>query len=312
VASDLDTIAYQAGIIDSGISVLTVMEKRLGANPSATLNAIAQGKCAAEVSQVADATSPVSVSALKVLTQSAFDCASTVAELGITGVVQGIISTVVGLVENVLQTGFLAAMAIEGGVSGTTSTITVSRSAAPPAGGAGVVSLDGSVGNLRFGNSTQADVYAAAGTPAATAEGNFGLPGAPNYEALGYQCSSNPVPAANSTGPILNLGGPPYCLTVYYLDASTGLLEAFATASPNFRTTRGTTVGMTSAKAQQLEGQPDVDGCFEGISLAENNPATILIDIPNPAGPPPSPTDMVTELESETSAGAPGVGLLFC
>jgi hypothetical protein len=131
VASDLDTIAYLAGIIDSGISVLTAMEKRLGANPSATLNSIAQGKCAAEASNVANATSPVSVAALTGLTQLAFDCASIVAELGITGVVQGIISTVAGLVENVLQTGFLAAMIIVGGVSGTTSTITVSRSTPP-------------------------------------------------------------------------------------------------------------------------------------------------------------------------------------
>jgi hypothetical protein len=45
-------------------------------------------------------------------------------------VIQGIVATVSGLIENVLQSGFLGAMIIVGGLSGATSTITVSKAAA--------------------------------------------------------------------------------------------------------------------------------------------------------------------------------------
>jgi hypothetical protein len=127
VRSDLDTEAYLASIIDSGVSLLTVMSARLGGNPKAVLGAIAQGACAALVAQIVKSTPNVSLSNIAALTKVAVACASSVVDLGVSGVVQGIVATVSGLIENVLQTGFLGAMIIVGGVSGATSTVTVSK-----------------------------------------------------------------------------------------------------------------------------------------------------------------------------------------
>lgn len=129
VFSDLDTEAYLASTIDSGVSLLTVMSDRLGGNPKTVLDAIGQGACATEVAQVLRTTSPVSLSDLSALTGVAVDCVSAVVDLGATGAVQGIIATTSGLIENVLQSGFLGAMIVVGGVSGATSTITVTRAA---------------------------------------------------------------------------------------------------------------------------------------------------------------------------------------
>lgn len=127
VRSELDTEAYLASIIDSGFSLLTVMASRLGGNPKEVLNTIAQGACAAQVVQAVDASSTVSLSTIAGLTEVAVTCASSVVDLGVSGVIQGIIATASGLIENVLQTGFLGAMIIVGGLSGTASVITVSR-----------------------------------------------------------------------------------------------------------------------------------------------------------------------------------------
>jgi hypothetical protein len=132
IHSSLDMEAYLSGIIESGVNVLTVMEKKLGKNPKATLDAIAQGKCAYELGQLTYTNNPVSVETLKGLTQVAFDCAATVVELGTAGVVQGIIGTVTGLIENLLQTAFGAAILIVGGPAGTDTTITMSHSASAP------------------------------------------------------------------------------------------------------------------------------------------------------------------------------------
>lgn len=133
VRSDLDTEAYLASIIDSAVSLLTVMSSRLGGNPKAVLDSIAKGACAAQVVQAVDASSTVSLSTIAALTRVAVACASSVVDLGVSGVIQGIVATASGLFENVLQTGFLGAMIIVGGLSGTASTITVSRAAASAA-----------------------------------------------------------------------------------------------------------------------------------------------------------------------------------
>jgi hypothetical protein len=69
VRSDLDTEAYLASIIDSGVSLLTVMASRLGGNPKTVLNTIAQGACAAQVVQAVDASSTVSLSTISALTK---------------------------------------------------------------------------------------------------------------------------------------------------------------------------------------------------------------------------------------------------
>lgn len=184
-------------------------------------------------------------------------------------------------------------------------------------GGTGVIGTDGSVGDLRFGSSTQADIRAAAGIPEVTSAASYPAPGTPDFKAVGYQCSPNVIPGAKPL--LLSTGTLTFCVTVYYLNASTGLLEAFETASPNFHTTKGTTVGQSSAQAQQLEGQPPVvTGCGEGIALS--SAATVVIEI-STQGSSPTSSGTVTDIRAETSKrfgppgitpGAPGVGLLYC
>jgi hypothetical protein len=167
-------------------------------------------------------------------------------------------------------------------------------------GGSGVVTPDGAVGNLQFGKSTESDVRASAGAPGVVAQGSFHAPGHPDYKALGYDCAASALAG---------------CLTIYYLDATTGLLEAFYTASPHFETTKGTKVGMTSATAQQREGGSVGNGCVYGITLFDKTPATILMDRHSPARAAPAPTDLVTDLKSEATSSlgfVGGVGLLFC
>jgi hypothetical protein len=129
VISNLDTLAYLTGVIESGVNVLTLMENKLGKHPQAVLDAISQGKCADEAGQLAYITSPISLSALDQLSQTAIDCASTVVNLGTGGTIDAIIGTVDGLIENVLQSAFGAAILAVGGPNGTNTAITMSRAA---------------------------------------------------------------------------------------------------------------------------------------------------------------------------------------
>jgi len=129
VLSDFDVEAYLTSIIDSAVSLLTVIYGRLGGSPKVALNAIGKGACLAEATQALDTKSPVSLSTASALTRVAFDCASAVLDLGAVGVIQGVIMTIASLIENVLQTGFFGAVLVAGGLSGLTSTITVSRAA---------------------------------------------------------------------------------------------------------------------------------------------------------------------------------------
>lgn len=130
ISTELDTVAYLASIIESGVNVLTVMEKKLGQTAKASLDALNRGKCSYELGQVSYTTTPVSVAILKALTQVAFDCASSVVDLAATGVVQGVISSAAGLIENALQAGFGAIILIAGGPFGTTTCVTVGRTSA--------------------------------------------------------------------------------------------------------------------------------------------------------------------------------------
>jgi hypothetical protein len=163
-------------------------------------------------------------------------------------------------------------------------------------GGSGVVSTDGSVGSLKFGVSTQADVEAFAGPPQSTTGAS--IPGFPAYTALEYLCG---VPAS-----LWN------CQTTYYLNTSTGLLEGFGTTSPNFHTSRGTTVGMSAAEAQRREDNKGSDGCQFGINLAPGTgvgAANVRIFLPsNPTGS--GLVGSVTEIASAAVSG--DVGNLFC
>ncbi|MFI4991568.1 MAG: hypothetical protein ACHQHO_11745 [Solirubrobacterales bacterium] len=127
------------------------------------------------------------------------------------------------------------------------------------------ISLTGVVGPVRLAKSTQAEVVAALGPPEAEGQGNLvggGQSAYANYIALGYEC-----------GPVRHTGllpaspeGPPYCHTVYYIDAATGVLGGFWTSSRRYATSHGTRVGMSEARAAAGEHRPATIGCLSGIS----------------------------------------------
>jgi hypothetical protein len=180
---------------------------------------------------------------------------------------------------------------------------------------ASIVTTSGAVGTLQIGTSTEAEVQDVAGPPQSTSIGNM-VSGStdnqsmvPNYRALGYNC--NPP----SGDPIES------CQTVYFLDASTGVLQSFATTSRSFRTTNGTTVGASVAMAEQLEGQQfSSPGCEPASIYLGGSATTTWVAIRSTDG------QKVTSIESENSApadrsapepsgpypGNSGIGLLFC
>jgi hypothetical protein len=162
------------------------------------------------------------------------------------------------------------------------------------------ISRDGKIGGLQLGVSAQSVVVAVAGSPAATATGNFGA-GFPSFRALGYDCT-----AASSDGrdPIVlqpTTHGP-YCKTIYYVNATSNTLGGFSTTSNTFVTEKGTSVGMTEADAAKNEGQNSSAGCDTGISLGQ--PRTIFINVGT------KPTDRVNRLSAELPKSA--LGVLFC
>jgi murein DD-endopeptidase MepM/ murein hydrolase activator NlpD len=114
------------------------------------------------------------------------------------------------------------------------------------AGGAGVVSLRGTVGALAIDRSTARDVIAFAGAPSAVRD-RPGAAGVPPSRALLYGCGSR-------------------CLTVYFLNRRTGRLSDFFSTSSGFSTARGTRPGMTLRAAQAAEGRRARLGCFDRIA----------------------------------------------
>ncbi len=188
---------------------------------------------------------------------------------------------------------------------------TTTSTTAPPVtpGGMGAITETGAVGSLQIGRSTQSEIEAAAGPPDDTTSGSFEAPGDPNYVALAYGCSQTQVGTALPFGAN---GGAPYCLTVYFLDSTNGVLEAFSTASAHFHTANGTTIGTPSATAQHNEnGQFVGDGCgTPGITEYGQGPVTIKIDIPIGSSGSAGPSDPVTDINVESTKNP--VGLLFC
>ena len=134
VGTELDNIAYLAGIIEAGVNVLTIMASKLGGTAKFTLQAIPEGQCASEISQATSSTSLVSIKTLSNLTQAGIDCAEELADFGVSGIAAAIFGGVVSLIESALQTGFLAAMTIAGGLNGTSDIVTVSRAQGPEVG----------------------------------------------------------------------------------------------------------------------------------------------------------------------------------
>jgi hypothetical protein len=136
--------------------------------------------------------------------------------------------------------------------------------AAASSGGGGVISLNGQIGRLKLGTSSETDVSRFLGPPVAQAQDNFQFPGAAEYNALGYSCSS--VPASNRRAlTYYGTSGGPYCQTVYYINQSSQVLGSFWTTSPTFHTSHGTHVGVTQQTASRRERRAATTGCLTGI-----------------------------------------------
>jgi hypothetical protein len=127
--TELDTIAYLASIIDSGIQALTIIESKVGGAAKPTLDALEKGKCLADITYVASAEPQLNPSEVKTLAADALACANTVVDLGAVGVAQSIAILIASLFEDVVQTAYLGLETVIS--TGGQHVITVVRSAAP-------------------------------------------------------------------------------------------------------------------------------------------------------------------------------------
>ena len=128
-------------------------------------------------------------------------------------------------------------------------------------GGSGTISATGRVGPLQIDRSNRAAILAFAGQP--TAERTGGSPGAPPYDALGYECS-----ATASIGDAPLASGGPYCRTVFYINDQTGELGTFFTAAAHqYRESHGVRIGTTTATAERLLHMRLIAGCGTSIYL---------------------------------------------
>jgi hypothetical protein len=168
------------------------------------------------------------------------------------------------------------------------------------------VTTAGGVGPLQLGASTEAEVRAAAGEPDGTSRSTFEVPGRPDFNALGYDCSDQSTAGRISLHPYPQTSGP-YCRTVFYVNVDTGTLAAFNTTSDRYVTANGVAVGTPGPDAEQLEGRPAVNGCFQGIAIGDVSVDPYEIFIWVVAG---EPTAAVTSLSAEAASNQ--VGLMFC
>jgi hypothetical protein len=186
--------------------------------------------------------------------------------------------------------------------SSSTSTTTA---VAPPA-PKNVVVTAGAVGPLRFGVATAAAVRTHMGVPAANVRGSFGMAATPDYQALGYDCSSTKGAHGIRIGPY-GVDAPPYCRTVYYINVDTHTLAGFETTASGYSTANGTTFGMTEAAAAGREGQPSTQGCFTGILIgrrAAGGSPKVFVFVGT------HPTDRVSAITADNPGNS--VGVLFC
>ena len=162
------------------------------------------------------------------------------------------------------------------------------------------------IGPLQLGVATEADVRAHLGTPEATSLGNFGV-GLPNFRALGYNCSTVPMPGGITLHPYESPLRGPYCRTIYYLNINTGTLAGFNTTTTQYTTARGTTVGMTMDGAQRREGEAfNPLGCFVGIWIGHQTEWTGMFLFATGR----NLSDQVGDIGVDSSANS--VGVLFC
>ena len=141
-------------------------------------------------------------------------------------------------------------------------------------GGAGTITLAGRVGSLQLDSSTDADVFAFAGIPDATAGGNFdAIPHGPNYFALGYSCSPD---AGRGLGLV---DGSAFCKTVFYINARTQRLVAFHSSSPLYSFRRASP-GMATSRAQRRMHRLAQSGCLTGFFFfSRRNHASLFAEV---------------------------------
>ena len=151
---------------------------------------------------------------------------------------------------------------------------------AEAAGGGGVLSPRGRVGELRIDESRRADIRRFAGSPGFTGRGraaaNFSGTVAAWYEAFGYACSRR---RSHTHG--LDPGGARpahvWCRTIYFVNPRTGKLAGFWTDSIEFRTNKGSRPGMRQDVADRLEGAHPYIHALTGIDLSTRT-ATLFIE----------------------------------
>lgn len=189
--------------------------------------------------------------------------------------------------------------------SSTSTSTSPTTTPVPPKPKIAVVTAE-SVGSLRFGIATAADVRSTVGSPDADVHGSFGVSSLPAYQALGYRCSSTKSANAVHIG-AYGPDTPPYCRTVYFINVDTHTLAGFVTTESGYATAQGTTVGTTEADARRREGRPSVGGCFTGIRIGSAAPSGfdrmfVFVGV--------HPNDVVGGIEVDNPSNS--IGSLYC
>lgn len=125
-----------------------------------------------------------------------------------------------------------------------------------------VVSAKGRIGPLRLDASDRAAVVAFLGHPDAERHARY-RPAAP-YDALGYRCQGKYSEKSYQ----LAFPHPPYCRTIFWIDAASGRLESFYSSERRFVDAHGVRIGMPTAAASRLLHSPVHSGCGEGVFLS--------------------------------------------
>ena len=146
----------------------------------------------------------------------------------------------------------------------------LSCGSAGASGGSGVITVGGQIGPLQIDKSRLADVVAFAGNP--DAETRERVLGFPNYDGLGYGCSTT---ESASTFPLGNNG--PFCRTIFFIDIAHHTLEDFVTTSAAYHEKRGVRIGTSVADAQRLLHNTVDRSCLV-VLKAESGTAALRIN----------------------------------
>jgi len=145
-----------------------------------------------------------------------------------------------------------------------------------PHGGAGPIGTSGRVGTLRLDVSTADDVAAFAGSPDADEFDSFQVPDYPDFEALGYSCTTR---RGGNRAPVPYYHGP-YCRTVFYINQATGNLAAVYTSSRGYLGPGRIHPGMSAPQAEGRTHKQATAGCDYGFTIGTaHTPAMLLVTV---------------------------------